>query len=87
MTPSADMEATASIDTRVLVAGDTRVTPLADMELITLALKESSVHTNQGFLRGAIDCFVLIKFANHVALRLWKGEVYICYVELDFIYY
>lgn len=53
-----------------------------------LRVRRSHLYTLiEGFFRGPNDHFVLTIYADHVALRLWKGELYMCYVELVFIYY
>lgn len=43
---------------------------------------EPSVYTNGGFPRGAVKRSVLTEYADHVALQLWQGYVYVFYVYL-----
>lgn len=46
---------------------------------VTTPSTEPFVHTEGGFLGGPVDRSVLTEYANHMALRLRKREVYVFY--------
>lgn len=54
---------------------DVEVTPPIETHVITPASTGPSVHTGGVFPGGPIDTSVLIRYADHVAFRLWQGEV------------
>lgn len=83
----ADTETTALADSEALATDDMEVTPPGDTKVIVPNSTESSIHTDRGFPGGPTDPFVLTGYVDHVTFRLWKRKVYICYVEVDFIYY
>lgn len=80
-------EVTPQTFTEVPTTSDVEVTPLVEIEVITPASIELSIHIDKGFFGELDDYFVLTKYVNHVAFRLWQRDVCICYVELDFIYH
>lgn len=89
MTHLADTKATALADTNmnVPVTNDMEATHLADTkviapttgdtEVITPTLTESYVHIDGEFLGGLNDHYILIRYADHMAFRLWLKVVYI----------
>lgn len=78
VTPQDDTRATTSVDTKATTTGDLEVTPLTYTKVTTPASTELSIHTNKGFLGGSRSRFMLARYVNHVALRLWKGELSVC---------
>lgn len=75
--PTSMMEVTPRADTEVTTLDDMEVTPSTNMNMIAPDGTELFMHTDRGFLGGPGDHTVLTRFVDHVALRIWKGEVYI----------
>ena len=55
------------------------------IEFTAFASAESSRHTNIEFLGGPKDQSMLTKYANHVAYRLWQGDVYMFCLTLIYL--
>lgn len=68
------------------VTSDIEVTPPVETNVSALASIETCIHIDEGFLGESNDFFVLTRYADLVAFRLWQGDVCIYYVELNFIY-
>lgn len=82
---TSDMKVTPSADTKTPTTGCIKVTPLVDIEVISPVSTQSSIHTDEGFLRGPNDLFVLTGYVDYVACRLWQREVYIIVILNLFI--
>lgn len=63
-----------------VVAIDPVPSATVDKEVTTSALTALSLHTDGEFPGGPIDQSVLTEYLDHVAYRLWQGDVYIFYV-------
>lgn len=61
--------------TEVPAIDDMKVTPPVETKVTTSDSTESSVHIYVGFLGGPNDCSMLTGYVDHVAFRLWPGEV------------
>lgn len=51
----------------------------ADTEVTSTSI-DPFMHTDGGFPEGPVEWSMLTDYVDHVALRIWKGEVYVFYV-------
>lgn len=51
-----------------------------DTDATTHASIEAFVYSSRAFQGGPIDRSMLMEYADHLACKLWQGEVYIFYV-------
>lgn len=54
---------------------DVEVTPHVKTHVTVVALKDPFVYTGGGFPGWPIDTSILTGYADHVAFRLWQGEI------------
>lgn len=61
--------------TKAHAMDDMEVTSPVKTEVTAYTSIELYVHTDGGFPGRPSDCFVLTRYVDHVAFRLWQGEV------------
>ncbi|CAK8568112.1 unnamed protein product [Lathyrus sativus] len=61
---------------------DMKVTLPVETDVPALASADPSIRTDGGFSGGLSDTFVLTGYEDHVAFKLWKGEVPTCGLKL-----